>query len=137
VAVLAGFALAQVGEFAFVLSETAVSTRLIGEEAQRVVVAVIALTMIASPLWLELARRLHAVRAMPSEGLPSLMARIWRDEGRLLRLRSGRVVRRGTRLVESLSGGLERALRSARQEAGDGRHSRPTAETSPKPGNPP
>jgi CPA2 family monovalent cation:H+ antiporter-2 len=134
IAFVAGFALAQIGEFAFVLSQTAVSNRLIGEEAQRVVVAVIALTMIASPLWLELARRLHAVRPAPSEGLVSLLARIWRDEGRLLRLRSGRAARRGTRLVESLSGGLDRALRSARHEAGDGESA---AKTSREPGSPP
>jgi CPA2 family monovalent cation:H+ antiporter-2 len=119
IAFLAGFALAQIGEFAFVLSQTAVTNRLIGEEAQRVVVAVIALTMIASPLWLELARRLHAVRPTPSEGLSSLLTRIWRDEGRLLRLRSGRAVRRGSQLVESLSGGLERALRFGPGEAGE------------------
>jgi CPA2 family monovalent cation:H+ antiporter-2 len=127
IAFLAGFALAQIGEFAFVLSQTAVSSRLIGEEAQRVVVAVIALTMIASPLWLELARRLHAVRSAPSEGLSSLLARIWREEGRLLRLRSGRAVRRGTRLVESLSVGLDRALRSGRHEAGEGGDAEPHA----------
>src|SRR5918996_1320172 len=127
IAFLAGFALAQIGEFAFVLSQTAVSHRLIGEEAQRVVVAVIAMTMIMSPLWLELARRLHALRATPSEGLASLVARMWRDEGRLFRVRSGRAVRRGTRIVQSLSNGLERALRSARQEPGE----RPIAEPAP------
>jgi monovalent cation:H+ antiporter-2, CPA2 family len=137
IAFVAGFALAQVGEFAFVLSQTAVSHRLIGEEAQRVVVAVIALTMIASPLWLELARRLHAVRATPSEGLASLLARIWRDEGRLLRLRSGRAIRRGTRLVESLNSGLERALRSPRQEAGESGGIEPAVKTSRESGNAP
>jgi monovalent cation:H+ antiporter-2, CPA2 family len=136
IAFLAGFALAQIGEFAFVLSQTAVSNRLIVEEAHRVVVAVIALTMIASPLWLALARRLHAPREAPSEELASLLARIWRDEGRLLRLRSERAVRRGTRLVESLSlsAGLDRALRSARQETGNGE---PAAEASGEPGRAP
>ena len=138
IAFLAGFALAQIGEFAFVLSQTAVSNRLIGEEAQRVVVAVIAMTMIMSPLWLELARRLHALRVAPSEDLASLVARMWRDEERLLRVRSGRAVRRGTRIVQSLSNGLERALRSARHEP-----ERPTAqpapvtERPPEPGQPP
>jgi CPA2 family monovalent cation:H+ antiporter-2 len=131
VAFLAGFALAQIGEFAFVLSQTAVSNRLIGDEAQRVVVAVIAMTMIMSPLWLELARRLHAVRGAPSEGMASLIARIWRDESRLLRVRSGRAVRRGTRMVQSLSNGLDRALRSARQDP-----ERPVVEAAPVPERP-
>jgi CPA2 family monovalent cation:H+ antiporter-2 len=139
IAFVAGFALAQVGEFAFVLSQTAVSNRLIGEEAQRVVVAVIAMTMKISPLWLELARRLHALRAAPAEGMTSVVGRMWRDEGRLFRVRSERVVRRGSRIVQSLSNGLERALRSARQEPGG----RPRAEPAPvaerplEPGQPP
>jgi CPA2 family monovalent cation:H+ antiporter-2 len=139
IAVLAGFALAQIGEFAFVLAQTAVSNRLIGEEAQRVVVAVIALTMIASPLWLGLARRLHAMPAAPSEGIVGLLGRIWRDEGRLLRLRSGRAVRHGTRLVESLSHGLERALRPSRREAADARVAEPgaAAKAAREPGIPP
>ncbi|HEX6111671.1 MAG TPA: cation:proton antiporter [Geminicoccaceae bacterium] len=127
IAFLAGFALAQVGEFAFVLSQTAVSNRLIGEEAQRIVVAVIAMTMIMSPLWLELARRLHALRPAPAEGLASVLARMWRDEERLLRVRSGRAVRQGTHIVQSLTNGLERALRSPRQEPGDA----PAAEPAP------
>jgi CPA2 family monovalent cation:H+ antiporter-2 len=138
IAVVAGFALAQVGEFAFVLSQTAVSSRLIGDEAQRVVVAVIAMTMMISPLWLELARRLHALRAAPAEGLTSLVTRMWRDEGRLFRVRSERAVRRGSRTVQSLSNGLDRALRSARREPGG----RPRAEHAPaerpvEPGRPP
>jgi CPA2 family monovalent cation:H+ antiporter-2 len=139
VAVLAGFALAQIGEFAFVLSQTAVSSRLIGEEAQRVVVAVIAMTMIASPLWLELARRLHALRAVPSDSLASLLARMWQEEGRLFRVRSGRAVRRGTRIVQSLSNGLERALRSARQEPAQAPMAEPApvTERPPEPGQPP
>jgi monovalent cation:H+ antiporter-2, CPA2 family len=139
VAVLAGFALAQIGEFAFVLSQAAVSNRLIGEEAQRVVVAVIAITMIMSPLWLELARRLHDLRAAPSEDLTSLLARLWREEGRLFRMRSGRAVRGGTRIVQSLGNGLDRALRATRQEAPRGRppEPAPVGERSAEPGQPP
>ena len=130
---------ATIVEFAFVLSQTAVSTRLIGEEAQRVVVAVIAMTMIMSPLWLELARRLHALRLAPSEGLASVLARMWRDEERLFRVRSGRAVRQGTRIVQSLSNGLDRALRSARQEPDKPRAAEPApvAERSADPGKPP
>jgi hypothetical protein len=122
-----------------VLSQTAVSNRLIGEEAQRVVVAVIAMTMMISPLWLELARRLHALRAAPAEGLTSLVARMWHDEGRLFRVRSERVVRHGSRIVQSLSNGLERALRSARQEPGQRQRAVPAAvaERPVEPGRPP
>ena len=105
IAVLAGFALAQVGEFAFVLSATGVSSGLIGEEAQRLVVAVIALTMIMSPMWLELARRLHELSPAPAERLSSLLTRLARDEARVLRLRSGRLVQGGARFAAAVGGG--------------------------------
>jgi K+:H+ antiporter len=105
VTVLAGFALAQVGEFAFVLSETGVSRGLIGEEAERVVVAVIALTMIMSPMWLELARRLHELRRIPTERLSNLLSRLARDEARVLRLRSAHLVHGGALLAAAVGGG--------------------------------
>jgi CPA2 family monovalent cation:H+ antiporter-2 len=110
VAVLAGFALAQVGEFAFVLAATGVASGLIGEEAQRMVVAVIALTMVVSPLWLELARRLHALQAAPPERLALLVARLARDEARVLRLRSARLVQGGALLAANLGGRIDRVI---------------------------
>ena len=137
IAFLAGFALAQVGEFAFVLSQTAVSNRLIGEEAQRVVVAVIAMTMMISPLWLELARRLHALRAAPAEGLTSLVARMCATKTPAP-VRSERAVRRGSRIVQSLSNGLDRALRSARQDRpGAARRAGARGGATREPGRPP
>ncbi len=111
VALLAGFALAQVGEFAFVLSATGLAVGLIGDEAQRVVVAVIALSMIMSPLWLELARRLHALRALPVVGFGPVLLRLWRDEGRMMRLRSGRILRGGGQLAAGIFGRVERLLK--------------------------
>jgi CPA2 family monovalent cation:H+ antiporter-2 len=108
VAFLAGFALAQVGEFAFVLAATGVASGLIGEEAQRMVVAVIALTMVVSPMWLELARRLHALQEAPPERLALLVARLARDEARVLRLRSARLVQGGAWLAADLGGRIER-----------------------------
>ncbi len=120
VAFLAGFALAQVGEFAFVLAATGVASGLIGEEAQRTVVAVIALTMVMSPLWLGLARRLHALQANPPERLSLLLARLARDEARVLRLRSARLVQGGALLAAHLGGRIDRVIerhRGPRQAA--------------------
>ena len=117
VAVLAGFALAQVGEFAFVLAATGVASGLIGEEAQRMVVAVIALTMVMSPLWLALARRLHALQAAPPERLSLLLARLARDEARVLRLRSARLVQGGALLAANLGGRIDRVIERHRGPA--------------------
>jgi hypothetical protein len=64
---------------------------------------------------------------------------MWRDEGRLLRVRSERAVRRGSRIVQSFSNGLDRALRSARQEPGRRPRAEPVpvAEQPVEPGQPP
>jgi hypothetical protein len=99
VAFLAGFALAQVGEFAFVLSAAGLHAGLIDDQAGRMVVAVIALSLMISPLWLELARRLHAMQAAPPESARELAARLYQEEARLLRERSVRVVHGGAQLV--------------------------------------
>ncbi len=106
-AVLAGFALAQVGEFAFVLTQTGVASGVIGEDTERVVVAVIALTMIASLMWLELARRLHGARRPPAEPLTRLLVRLARDEARMLRLHSEHLVQGGALLAASLGNAFD------------------------------
>ena len=116
VAFIAGFALAQIGEFAFVLSAAGAASGLIGGEASRLVVAVIAISMSVSPLWLELARRLHALRVAQPERLSNLMGRLIRDETRMLRLRTGRAARLGNTFAATLSGGLDRVLK--RRKAG-------------------
>ena len=105
VAVLVGFALAQIGEFAFVLAAAGVASGLIGGEAQRMVVAVIALTMVMSPMWLALARRLHALQAAPPERLTLLWARLLSEEARFLRRRSERLVQGGADLARGSAAG--------------------------------
>ncbi len=125
-AVLAGFALAQVGEFAFVLAATGVASGVIRAEAEQVVVAVIALTMIMSPMWLELARRLQGwgrlpSGRLPSERLPSLLTRLARDEARVLRRRSGRLVHGGALVAAAVAGGgFDRPAIGRRRAATDG-----------------
>jgi CPA2 family monovalent cation:H+ antiporter-2 len=140
VAFLAGFALAQVGEFAFVLAATGVASGLIGEEAQRMVVAVIALTMVMSPMWLELARRLHALQEAPPQRLALLLARLARDEARVLRLRSARLVQGGAWLAADLGGRIERVnerYRGPRQRAAAARAAAAGIPTEPQSGKRP
>lgn len=107
VAVLAGFALAQIGEFAFVIAAAGASSGLIGEEAQRVVVAVIALTMIVSPMWLALARRLHELGAAAPERLSHLWARLLSEEARVIRQGSETLVHNGAQLAVRLGGRVD------------------------------
>lgn len=57
--VMAGVALAQVGEFSFVLAEIGEDHNLIGVQEARLVIAVTVLSLMLSPFWLMAARRLH------------------------------------------------------------------------------
>ncbi len=109
-AVLAGFALAQVGEFAFVLAATGVASGVIHEEAERVVVAVIALTMILSPMWLELARGLQGWGRRPRRRLASLLTRLVREEARGLRRRKETLVEGGALLAAAAAAPTTGAL---------------------------
>ncbi len=59
VALIAGVALAQVGEFSFLLSETGLRYKLISAADVRLVVAVTVLSLVLTPFWLFVARRLH------------------------------------------------------------------------------
>ena len=61
-ALVTGFALAQIGEFSFVLSEIGAASGLIDRRDHDLVVAVIAISLAVSPLWLGLARALGALR---------------------------------------------------------------------------
>lgn len=116
VAFIAAFALAQIGEFSFVLSAAGASSGLITGEASRLVVSVIAISMLVSPLWLELARRLHTFRTAPTESMARLLARLWRDEARMIRLRSGRAMQTGSQLAHSIGDGIERVLHRGDEE---------------------
>ncbi|HZP41770.1 MAG TPA: cation:proton antiporter [Candidatus Binatia bacterium] len=65
--VLAGFALAQIGEFSFVLSRTGVAAGLMPDGAESAFLAVAILTMAATPLLLRVGRRLaEAAGARPT-----------------------------------------------------------------------
>jgi hypothetical protein len=60
-AFIAGMLLAQIGEFSFLLGQTGVSTGLINREEGDLIIAVTALSLLISPLWLATARRLMRI----------------------------------------------------------------------------
>jgi CPA2 family monovalent cation:H+ antiporter-2 len=61
---LAGVVMGQIGEFSFVLVATAAAAGLIAPDGYRLTVAVIALSLMISPLWLAVARRLVPIMAL-------------------------------------------------------------------------
>ena len=73
---LGGVALGQIGEFSFVLAALGLSVGAITGDGYRLFVAVIALSLMISPLWLDSARRLHSL-ADSAESFEDLMTRIY------------------------------------------------------------
>ena len=59
----AGLVMGQIGEFSFVLAAIGAGTGLLSPEDERLAIAVIALSLLTSPLWLISARRFHDVAA--------------------------------------------------------------------------
>lgn len=80
-AFLAGVALAQIGEFSFLLSGAGVAKGLLEEGQGQLVVAVSVLSLTISPLWLLTMRRLAAARGGFSS-LPELLGGIYGGEAR-------------------------------------------------------
>jgi hypothetical protein len=78
-------------------------------------VAVIAFTLVISPFWLELARRLHTHQRAPGEHLTTLLAWLCRDEARLIRLRSRRVAAQSNVLAAKLGARVDRVLARSRK----------------------
>lgn len=63
-AFVAGTVMGQIGEFSFVIAGTAFTAGLVTAEGQRMAVAIIALSLVVSPLWQVMARRLDDAAAV-------------------------------------------------------------------------
>ena len=80
---MAGILLSQVGEFSFVLAGAGVAVAAVGIEGHRLIVAVIALSLMVSPIWLMTARRLQHLTAGGIWRLDDLLLGIYEKEARL------------------------------------------------------
>lgn len=103
-AFLGGTVMGQVGEFSFVLAAAGMAGGLIGADDYRLLVAVIALSLVMSPLWLLTARRLEAMAWGPDAGARFGLDSLYGNEARaVLRgfLRAAAAVRSGYRVVRA------------------------------------
>lgn len=57
----AGVVMSQLGEFSFILVAVGLASHVISPDSYRLMISVIALSLLISPLWLALARRLHDI----------------------------------------------------------------------------
>jgi CPA2 family monovalent cation:H+ antiporter-2 len=84
-AALAGIALAQIGEFSFVLTEVGKATRLISPFEANLVISVTVLSLALSPFWLMSLRRLHRLMAIANLTTPrAILSALYGREARIL-----------------------------------------------------
>lgn len=81
-----GVVLAQIGEFSFVLVANGTAIGFVDDEANRLLVTVIALSLVISPLWLTIAKRLQDLASHPVEGLRPMLRRMAVHQRRTTRL---------------------------------------------------
>lgn len=79
-AFFAGVALAQIGEFSFLLAEVGRAAKLISSNETKLVVAVTVLSLVLSPFWLFTMRRLHRAAEAGTTTLRGLLAAVYGRE---------------------------------------------------------
>ncbi len=85
---LAGVVIGQIGEFSFVLLAAGAAVGVIGTDDQRLIIAVIALSLMTSPLWLMTARRLSELTWTGISGVRQLLGLVYAPETRALAVAS-------------------------------------------------
>ncbi len=102
-AFVAGVMLAQVGEFSFVLGQTAAAGGLIDQPAVRLIVSITALSLLISPIWMIAGRRLMRIILLSVTSLDETIELLAGDDIRRLRT-AGRTAGGIWRLVFRLPG---------------------------------
>ncbi len=80
IALPAGLATAQIGEFSFILAAAALSSRVLDHDTYRLALSVIAVTLIVSPIWMTTARRFHDVARTGIMDFRTALAETYADE---------------------------------------------------------
>jgi CPA2 family monovalent cation:H+ antiporter-2 len=102
VAVVSGIALAQIGEFSFLLAAVAVSNDVIPAETSRLVVSVTVLSLLMSPVWTITARRLHGFAADGILSVGEVWDIAWGRETELAKRSLSRAGGRTARLLKRM-----------------------------------
>ncbi len=110
-AFLVSVMLAQIGEFSFLLARTGLETGLIGDDVMRLVLAVTALSLALSPIWVVTARRLHDLTAIGISSFGELMRSVYGQEADFLATRFNRIRPAAALLLRHLETAHRRARR--------------------------
>lgn len=94
-AFVAGILLAQIGEFSFVLGQTGLQSGLIDSAASRLIIAVTALSLLISPLWMAAARRLMRIILLSVTSFDETLELLIGRRARTVGTQISTIVRRG------------------------------------------
>ena len=97
---LGGLVLGQIGEFSFVLAALGLSVLAITDDTYRLFVAVIAMSLVISPIWLDSARRLQRMATTGAGSLNELMAHLYPAQLTALRIAEQAAAGRTRRLAK-------------------------------------
>ncbi len=125
---LAGVVIGQIGEFSFVLAAAGIAAGVISADDNRMLVSVIALSLMISPFWLVTARRMERVQWHRVLSLRQLLRALYGRETRAVVAASNRAVAetrkfslrlgdRGTDLYHRMRGKSETATEDGKAEA--------------------
>ncbi|MCP4328961.1 MAG: cation/H(+) antiporter [Alphaproteobacteria bacterium] len=112
-AFLASMALAQIGEFSFLLAQTGLSAGVIDDAIHKLVVSVTVLSLAISPIWLEGSRRLQRVAMRSITSIRFLILLLAGRETRSM-TKAGARLRRRARAARYLHAKRRRAKRRAK-----------------------
>ena len=101
-AFLSGVILGQIGEFSFVIAALGLSNGLISVADHRLVVSVIALSLMISPLWLDVARRLDEFATAGIPTLKELLGKVYPRETAAVKQTTDVAVQRTQEMVISI-----------------------------------
>ena len=93
IALPAGLAMAQVGEFSFVLAAVGLRNELLGPDAYRLALSVIALSILISPLWMLAIRRFHDATLEGISGYREALSETYSEEFTFLHKRTKFIAR--------------------------------------------
>ncbi|MEM7443457.1 MAG: cation:proton antiporter [Pseudomonadota bacterium] len=100
----AGVAMGQLGEFSFVLLGVGLSVSVLDRDGYRLAIAVIALSLLISPIWTVSARRFHTIAAKGVSNIRKTLGEVYSDEIQAVQT-TGRAVRvAGEKTVQAVTG---------------------------------
>ncbi len=126
-ALQAGLIIAQIGEFSFVLAASGFAVGALSENGHRLAIAVIAATLLLSPLWADAVRRIQAIASRGVHDLRTTMKELYSEEIAAIEKGTAPVsqtMRRSQRSLRTTAAVFARTLRRKKPAAAtDKKHS--------------